>query len=399
VEIQRNINAGIQKLGNFQLSNGGLSYWQGNNYVDDWATSYAGHFLIEADKKGYVLPIGFKNKWISFQQSEAKKWRFNAQYRNDFAQAYRLYTLALAGSADMGSMNRLRETTGISNESKLRLAAAYALAGQKKAALSLIGTTTTQEDKRYADYYYGSEERNRAMVLETYILVDNKTKAYEMANKLAKDLSSNRYMSTQTTAFGLYAMPKFALKNGGKGVNMTYSIAGKSETVSSKKSFVDRNLAAKQGSNSVTIQNKNSGTLYVRVLNSGILPVGQEKEIQKNFSTSVVYKDRKGSVLNLSSVKQGTEIVAQVTIRNQSDETLENVALSQIVPSGFEIMNSRYTDFGSYAENKADYIDIRDDRTQFYFGIRAGETKTFTMLLIQLRQLSIAGFNVLTGTT
>ena len=380
-EIQRNINAGIQKLGNFQLSNGGLSYWQGNNYVDDWATSYAGHFLIEAEKKGYVLPIGFKNKWISYQQSEAKKWRFNAQYRNDFAQAYRLYTLALAGSADMGSMNRLRETTGISNESKLRLAAAYALAGQKKAALSLIGTTTVQDDKRYVDYYYGSEERNRAMVLETYILIDNKTKAYEMANKLAKDLSSNRYMSTQTTAFGLYAMSKFALKNGGKGVNMTYSVAGKSETISSKKAFVDRNLVAKYGSNSVTIQNKNSGTLYVRVLNSGILPVGQEKEIQKNFSTSVVYKDRKGTILNLSSVKQGTEIVAQVTIRNQSDETLENVALSQIIPSGFEIMNSRYTDFGSYAENKADYIDIRDDRTQFYFGIRAGETKTFTMLL------------------
>ena len=45
---------------------------------------------------------------------------------------------------------------------------------------------------------------------------------------------------------------------------------------------------------------------------------------------------KKGTVLNLSSVKQGTEIVAQVTIRNQSDETLENVALSQIVPSGFE---------------------------------------------------------------
>ena len=127
---------------------------------------------------------------------------------------------------------------------------------------------------------------------------------------------------------------------------MTYSIAGKSETVSSKKSFVDRNLVAKYGSNSVTIQNKNSGTLYVRVLNSGILPVGQEKEIQKNFSTSVVYKDRKGTVLNLSSVKQGTEIVAKVTIRNQSDETLENVALSQIVPSGFEIVNTPFVGFG-----------------------------------------------------
>ena len=59
-EIQRNINAGIQKLGNFQLSNGGLSYWQGNNYVDDWATSYAGHFLIEAEKKAMFCQSDLK---------------------------------------------------------------------------------------------------------------------------------------------------------------------------------------------------------------------------------------------------------------------------------------------------------------------------------------------------
>ena len=37
---------------------------------------YAGHFLIEAEKKGYVLPINFKSKWISYQQKEAKQWRF-----------------------------------------------------------------------------------------------------------------------------------------------------------------------------------------------------------------------------------------------------------------------------------------------------------------------------------
>jgi hypothetical protein len=63
---------------------------------------------------------------------EAKQWRFTPQYGNDLAQAYRLYTLALAGAPDLSAMNRLRETANISNESKLRLAAAYALAGQKQ---------------------------------------------------------------------------------------------------------------------------------------------------------------------------------------------------------------------------------------------------------------------------
>jgi len=130
-QIQNNIHAAIHKLGNFQIASGGLSYWQGNGNADDWGTSYAGHFMFEAEKKGYVLPVSFKQKWVNFQQTEAKRWRFDASQKNDFAQAYRLYTLALSGNVDMASMNRLRETASISNETKYRLAATYALAGQK----------------------------------------------------------------------------------------------------------------------------------------------------------------------------------------------------------------------------------------------------------------------------
>ena len=379
--IQKNLNAGIQKLGGFQLSNGGLSYWPGNQYADDWGTSYAGHFLIEAEKKGYVLPISFKSKWVNYQQNESKKWRFNKQYHNDFAQAYRLYTLALAGLPDMSSMNRLRETAGISNESRLRLAAAYAIAGQKKAAIVLINGVTSVNDPNLYGYYYGSEDRNKAMILETYLLVDNKAKAFDLAKKIAKQLSENTYMSTQTTAYCLYSMSKFVKINGSKGLNFSYSSSGKSESITSAKSIASRSLAAKSGSNSVTIKNSNNNTVYVRVLNSGILPVGEEKIIRNNLVANITFKDKKGTSLNLSSVNQGTEIVCQVSIRNSSPESVSNIALSQIIPSGFEIMNTRYTDFGSFAENKADYIDIRDDRTQFYFGLGAGESRTFTILL------------------
>ncbi|WP_339890162.1 MG2 domain-containing protein [uncultured Flavobacterium sp.] len=380
-EMQKNINAGIQKLGGFQQTNGGLSYWPGNSGSDDWGTSYAGHFLIEAEKKGYVLPISFKQKWISYQQSEAKKWRYYQQYHNDFAQAYRLYTLALAGVPDMGSMNRLRETSGISNESKTRLAATYALTGQKKTALALLNATSVDDSNNNYYYYYGSQERNQAMLLETYLLVNDNQKAFGLATKIANSLSSKNYMSTQTTAYCLYAMSKFAIKNGGKGINASFTNNGKSETINSTKSIADRKLVVKNGSNSVTIKNNKDNTIYVRVLNSGILPVGEEKVMQNNFFGNITFKTRNGNTISLNEIKQGTEIVAQVTIRNQSNDNIENVALSQIIPSGFEIMNSRYTDFGNFAQNKADYIDIRDDRTQFYFGLRANESRTFTVLL------------------
>ena len=380
--IQKNITAGIARLGSFQLSNGGLPYWQGNTIADDWGTSYAGHFLIEAEKKGYVLPINFKSKWTSYQQKEAKQWRFEQKYGNDLAQAYRLYTLALAGNADLSSMNRLRETKGISNESKLRLAAAYVLAGQKSAGQNLLlRTSIDSESSDYNYYYYGSSERNRAMALETMLLLDQKQKAFSMASKLAKEMSNNQWMSTQTTAYCLYAMSKFAASNGPKGINIQFSKNGKGETISTQKTIADRSLVVQTGSNSITLKNNKSNTIYVRVLNTGILPIGQENVVQSDVSAAIVFKNRKGGVINVSKINQGTEFVAEVTVKNQRNESVQNVALSQILPSGFEIVNTRFTDYGDATNNVADYIDIRDDRTNFYFGMKAGETKVFRILL------------------
>ncbi|WP_432222864.1 alpha-2-macroglobulin family protein [Flavobacterium sp. TMP13] len=380
--IQKNVTAGITRLGSFQLANGGLPYWQGNAIADDWGTSYAGHFLIEAEKKGYVLPINFKSKWLSYQKKEAKKWRFEPRYGNDLAQAYRLYTMALAGSSDLSSMNRLRETKGISNETKLRLAAAYVLAGQKSAATSLLLSSKIDDDSSsYQHYYYGSSDRNRAMALETLLLLDLKQKAFEMATKLAKSMASDQWMSTQTTAYSLYAMSKFALNNGPKGIDLQFSKEGKAQTIKTGKSMADRTLAVKYGANSLTLKNNKKNTIYIRVLNTGILPIGQENVIQSNLAAAIVFKNRKGSVIDVSKIAQGTEFIAEVKVRNQSNERLENVALTQILPSGFEIVNTRFTDYGEATNNTADYIDIRDDRTNFYFGLKAGEAKTFTILL------------------
>ena len=383
-KIQKNVTAGIQRLSNFQLANGGFSYWPGNSDADDWGTSYAGHFLIEAEKKGYVLPINFKTKWISYQQKQAKQWRYEKQYGNDFAQAYRLYTLAIAGSADLASMNRLRETVGISNESKLRLAASYALIKQNAAGMSLLSKSFIDEqnpDNGYY-YYYGSAERNRAMTLETLILLGQKQRAFAMATKLAKDLSGDQWMSTQTTAYGLYAMTKFAKSNGSKGVSIQYNNDGKTEVVNTNKTIAQRNLITKMGgSNSMTIKNSKKNTLFVRVLNSGILPVGSEKVIQNNLSANVIFKDRKGKAINVSKIPQGTEFYAEVTLTNRKNERVENIALSQILPSGFEIVNTRYTDFGDATNNVADYIDIRDDRVNYYFSLKAAETRQFKILL------------------
>ena len=384
-EIQKNIESGIKRLAQFQLPNGGMSYWLGENSTNDWSTSYTGHFMLEAEKKGYVLPLTFKSNWLIYQKQASRDWRPSYKtYNSDLAQAYRLYTLALAGSPDLAAMNRLREFSEISNEGKWRLAAAYALAGQNEASTAISKTANIDfQSPKYNYYTYGSVDRNRAMALETMVLTKNPQQR-ELAEYLAKDLSSNRWMSTQTTAYGLLAMAKMVEANGGKDLKLEYTINGKPESISSKSAIAQRNLPIKEGDNQLTFSNKNANLVYVRVLNSGKLPLGQELVEQRGLSATIAYKDINGNIINISNLKQGQDFVATINISNLKNESVNDVALTQLFPSGWEIINTRFTDFGEITTSQARYTDIRDNEVNFYFDLpQKGKqgSKTFNIML------------------
>ncbi|WP_373943386.1 alpha-2-macroglobulin [Polaribacter sejongensis] len=385
-QIQENIENGIKRLGNFQQANGGLSYWMGESETDDWGTTYAGHFMLEAAKKGFVLPLTFKSDFIRYQKNAARNWR--PDYRNnytDLAQAYRLYTLALAGSPDLSAMNRMREFKQISNDAKWRLAAAYALAGQKEASLEIMNTANINfTTSKYNYYSYGSVDRNRAMALETMLITDHKD-IKEVAKSIAKELSGSKWMSTQSTAYSLLAIGKMVVKNGGKSINLEYTNNGKTVAVDTQSSMVQRTVQVKNGANSITIKNEDNNVVFARIINSGQLPLGDEITESRGLSASVQYVDLQGKSININSLKQGQDFVAKIIVSNPKNENVKDIALTQVFPSGWEIVNTRFTDFGTTTKSEARYTDIRDDGVNFYFDLNQqsnkAETKTFTVLL------------------
>jgi len=383
-QIQKNIENGITRLENFQKANGGLSYWMGESYISDWGTTYAGHFMLEAEKKGFVLPFTFKSNFIKFQKEAVRNWRpkYNQNSR-DLSQAYALYTLALAGSPDLSAMNRLREFKGISNEAKWRLAATYALVGQKEAAEEIMQKADLNFSG-YNYYNYGSVTRNRAMALETMLLTNDKN-TKDVAKTIGKVLSSNQWMSTQTTAFSLLAIGKMVVKNGGKAMNLSYTNNGKTEVIKTASSMVQRTLEVKKGTNNITFKNNDNNIVFVRIVNSGKLPLGDEIAESRGLNVSLNYKDLTGNKIDIKSLKQGQDFVAEITVNNPKNLAVKDIALTQIFPSGWEIVNTRFTDFGTTAKSEARYTDIRDDRVNFYFDLdrkrNTSETKTFTVLL------------------
>ncbi|HBY68177.1 MAG TPA: hypothetical protein DEG69_10705, partial [Flavobacteriaceae bacterium] len=317
-------------------------------------------FMLEAKQKGYALPISFLSSWLQFQKNTARQWRNSStSYNSSFTQAYRLYTLALAGQPELAAMNRLRESKNLSNDAKWRLAAAYALAGKKNVAEQISQTANISfEPKRYDYYTYGSPFRNKAMALETMVALGD-SKQRDMAISVAKELSSQRWYSTQETAYALLAMAKMINKNGGKAMELTYTDNGKTKTIKTERAVAQRELGFSMGGNSVSVSNKKGNVVYVTLIQQGKLPLGKELTERKNLTIQAQYLDGTGEKIDVSKLRQGTEISATVTVTNTSNDDINNVALTKIFPSGLEIVNTSFTELGGGANGEARYTDIR----------------------------------------
>lgn len=384
-----NIKDAIKRLKLFQTPSGGLSYWPGLNTADEWGSNYAGHFLLEAEAKGYSLPYGLLDNWKKYQKDRAQNWiptKNAVYYQEDLTQAYRLYTLALAKSADLGSMNRLKENKNLSLAARWRLAAAYVLAGQPETAKSMI-TNLSAKVKPYMEmaYTYGSSYRDEAMILETLTLLNMKNQAFESLKSVAAELSTDDWCSTQTTAYALIAVSKFVKANSlGSGISADCKIAGASTTVNTKSQIQQVTVSNANGNAPVSVSNKGKGLLYVRVIRSGIPAAGEETARQSNLQMSVNYKTLKGESLNVDQLEQGTDFIAEVTVYHPGiRQTYRNMALTQIFPGGWEIHNSRM-DENISALAKGDvptYQDIRDDRVYTYFDINQSGSRTYRVVL------------------
>lgn len=381
-EINKHMEAAIKRIGHFQRSNGGLSYWPGERNTDDWGTTYAGHFMLEAKQKGYNLPITFLSNWLRYQKTAARQWRSSStSYNSSLTQAYRLYTLALAQQPELAAMNRLKESGNLSNDAKWRLAAAYALSGKPKVAAEIAKTANLDfQIANYNSYTYGSPFRNKAMALETMVILGD-TKQRELSISLAKELSSQRWFSTQETAYGLLALSKMVKKNGGKSLDLSYTIAGKTQAIKTERSIAQRSLPIRIGENSVTVQSKGNNTLYATLVLNGKLPLGKELAERNNLVIQSSYTDAKGNAIPIEKIRQGTEIFAKVVVTNSTSNYVDNIALTKIFPGGWEIVNTSFTSLGGGAQSNARYTDIRDDRVNFYFDLKARESKSFTVRL------------------
>lgn len=401
--LTQNLNAAVRRLKTFQTPSGGLAYWPGEQGENEWGTTYAFHYLLEAEDRGIAVDQGFLDGILDYQRTRASTWTEKDSGSSSLVQAYRLFTLALAGAPDQGAMNRLAESPRIDAQTRWRLAQAYSLAGRTDQAKVLSSGLST-EVPAYTDMEvtYGSGYRDEAMILETLVNMGLLGPAKTVADRVARAMNSWSYYSTQSLSYGLMALAKYNIAVQSLQGPMEAQVVWLKEaplTLKAKGTIEQRTLVPQgAGPQNYRITNTGTAPLYAQFMAKGITPPGRETAYQNGLKLEVAYYDPETyylgykSALSPEDLSPGQDVLTAVSVTNTKGNRLTNLALNYLVPGSWEILKNRDTPqaipqsrnswYGSYWDRERphfDFQDIRDDRVLTFFSLQRGESKTFVV--------------------
>ncbi len=387
--ITQHITQTIQRIKSFQVGSGGMGLWPESAYADDWATSYAGHFMLEAEKKGYAVPMNQLSSWKEFQRQKALSWSYNEGYFNhDLAQAYRLFTLALAGAPELGAMNRLLERKNISVAARWQLAAAYHLAGRDEVARQLIGTVNPAiKPYREMSNTYGSDLRDKAIMVETLSGLKLRSRAALLIKELSAALSGSTWYSTQATSYAIVAVMKYTAGSSGNGINVSIKQNNNpEEKETSGKELIAKKIAAGTATNnSLQVTNTGKNILYSRLIMTGTPAFGDQLAASNDLKLQVETLSLKGDRISVDALPQGTSFIIEIKVTHPGlRERYRQLALSLRLPSGWEVINSRSSELAETLTHAGTctYQDFRDDRVNLFFDLEPTLTKTFRIMVM-----------------
>jgi alpha-2-macroglobulin len=394
---RQNYEVVIQKLRYMQLPSGGFSYWPGGNTPNSWGTTYALNFLLEAKNLGYRVPEDLLSKCVQYQYKTADSWSVKSTTNSRWLfapqamdQAYRLYTLALAGRPNYAALNRLRLVPRLVSSARWLLSHSLLLVGEKSAAEQAISAAQTSvQPYREHGRTFGSDIRDQAMIIRVLLARGEKLKAKRLIDEMIPYFNGpkQRYLSTQDVAQCLIS---FAMFSGSLAevedtaeCNIKLSEGAIAEPAKISDSSISFSLSEEAILNgNIAIHNSGTLELFSSLEISG-LPLRDEsaKEMQ-DLELSVEYFSSDGAIVPVEML-QGSDFIVRYTVKHPGFRAdYENMALTAIFPSGWEIINDRLNQNTPDANYRlVDYMDIRDDRINLYFDLKKGRSKTFTFKL------------------
>ncbi|MDO5571949.1 MAG: MG2 domain-containing protein [Bacteroidales bacterium] len=375
-EIDAKVNSVIKLLNNYQIKGSGeFSYWPGSTSGNAWGTIYAVNFLLQAKRMGFLVPSALLDNAVEYISRVAKNWNGiegSPNYESEqTTQAYRLLVLSQVGNGgEKSAMARLRQEKNLNLSSRLFLCMTYIMVNRMDYAHSLYenfyeGGNTFNE--RSYHNTFGEPLRDKSLRLFILTSFDQQKNGRLLAKEISQELSSDNYYNTQSLSFALSALGYYYEKVG-KPSKLEFEIKTGSgfENIECEKSVWETPVEINDGKGNAEIINKSKSELYITSVIKGIPAKDEQIETANTISIKNSFYDTDNKPININSLTQGVTFTMETVVENNSPLTVNNIMISQKIPSGWNILNDRFVFNNDSVNNSVNYQNIRDLMVESY---------------------------------
>lgn len=374
-KIEDMVQAGIDRVLGMQTPSGGFSYWPGGREPVVWGSTYAVHFLLDAQQAGYAVPKSDLDDAVRWLGREVSSTRVT-----DHDRAYVHYLLARAGQPQAATAQRLYDTLGkdASAEDIYMLQAAIWLAGDHRYETQLKHPRITTGNERRNDWSFWSSLRERGVTLSIFRdLFGADAAGQPLADAVASGLSessASRWYNTQEIAWGLTGLAK-SLSKDVESVTATLTRGGVAVPAASAGSWLLNAPTLQPGG--LSIDGKKG--LYAVVSTRGNRVFDKDLWGSHGVDVTREWKNAAGEAVDPTRLPLGTPIYVDITVHNTSRSRVQNLALTDRVAASWEIENPRlgrgalpdWVDPDSLWESEN--LDVRDDRISIFGALDADQ--------------------------
>jgi alpha-2-macroglobulin len=404
LKIEDMVLAGINRVFSMETPSGGFGYWPGATQPLEWATAYATDMLLDAKKRGYAVPedrLKDVLAWIdgrvsAYERGEQvvhEKWN----HYDEQSEAYLHYVLARAGKGKKARIANLIKRMpaagkGEQAEDLYLLKAALWLAGDRRYEKDLKAVDVTPiADERINSWSFYSDRRRRGLMLSTFFdLFGNDPAGDVLATRVAEALvgQASYYYNTQELVWGVTGLGKWVTAMAANGTALGTLVAD-GVTIkprAGKHKSNDLAWSVRRASEykqlTLEVPAKAAG-MWLVVSSEGVRPNNDYKIGGNGLAITRSYKDLGGSAIDLEkgTMKLGDLLFVEIDLENTSGVAVQNVAVVDRLPAGFEVENPRLgratkAEWVKDDEQWAsDFMNLRDDRLEAFGTLVPGDTK------------------------
>jgi uncharacterized protein YfaS (alpha-2-macroglobulin family) len=388
--IDDKIQAGIDRLLSMQTPSGGFGIWPGDTDPVLFGSAYVVHLLLDAKAKGYRVPEDALAEAVSWLDRNAESTEGGPKFRGTHP-GYVEYVLARAGRPHTAIVKKMLTDQaagrgGALDEGRMLLMATLQAAGDRSYEAELRAPDTTELSWRRAnDWSYYSDLRRRALTLAVYHeLFGTDAGGVPLAELVAAGLrrETSRGYTTQELMWGVSALGKWVGSPGKIPAakllfNGTPVAASRDRSKPSGEAAWQLAGGSRAQSVTVTFAAPPTVPLALIVTTEGVKPDEVVPTGVHGLKVERQWRNGVGAPVSVGALEVGQLIYVHLTATNVSTDRIENVAIVDRIPAGWEIENPRLgrgmlPDWATPEDDwTADYLDIKDDRYMIFGGLDA----------------------------